>query len=179
MDLTISPLTAGQRPALEDPFGKATASDGCWCMYRRIGPRHCDRTVPGRHQRRRRPYGAGVWRLADGTPAGNPLTGHTDAVRAVAAGTLPDGTPVVISSGEDGTVRVWRLADNTPFVPPLDLPESVQAVVLHGNLIITAAGGRHRLRQWRTLCSSMVDLTTGEFWLASGNPSGTGYALRA
>jgi hypothetical protein len=24
----------------------------------------------------------------------------------------------------------------------------------------------------------MVDLTTGEFWLASGNPSGTGYALR-
>ena len=68
---------------------------------------------------------------------------------------------------------------HTRTVPPLDLPESVQAVVLHGNLIITAAGGRHRLRQWRTLSSSMVDLTTGEFWLASGNPSGTGYALRA
>jgi hypothetical protein len=78
-------------------------------------------------------------------------------VRAVAAGTLPDGTPVIISSGENGTVRVWRLADNTPFVPPLDLPESVRAVVLHGNVIITAAGadigcasGARCPRRWST-----------------------------
>lgn len=32
------------------------------------------------------------------------------------------------------------------------------------------------LRQWQTLCSSMVDLTTGEFWLAPGNPCETEYA---
>ena len=39
-DLTISPLTLGQWPALEDLFGQAGASNGCWCMYWRIGPRY-------------------------------------------------------------------------------------------------------------------------------------------
>jgi len=84
-----------------------------------------------------------VWRLADGRPVGEPLTGHRGTVDAVAAGALPDGTPVIISGGggdDDGTVRVWRLADGTPVVPPLDLPESVRAVAVHGNVIITAAG---------------------------------------
>jgi len=81
-----------------------------------------------------------VWRLADGTPLGKPLRGHTSRVSAVAAGALPDGTPVIVSSGEDGTVRVWRLADGTPLVPPLDLPASVRAVVVHGHVIVTAAG---------------------------------------
>jgi WD40 repeat protein len=61
-------------------------------------------------------------------------------VYAVAAGALPDGTPVIISGGGDRTVRVWRLADGTPLVPPLDLPESVQAVAIHSNVVITAAG---------------------------------------
>jgi WD40 repeat protein len=85
-------------------------------------------------------YGAvRVWRTADGTPVGEPLTGH-DGVGAVAAGTLPDGTPVIISGGDDGAVRVWRTADGTPLLPPLNLPESVRAVAVHGNVIITAAG---------------------------------------
>jgi len=81
-----------------------------------------------------------VWRLADGTPVGQPLTGHDDTVTAVAAGALPDGTPVIISGGSDGTVRVWRTADGTWLVPPLALPESVRAIGVHGNVIITAAG---------------------------------------
>ncbi len=121
-----------------------------------------------------------VWRLADRTPVGEPLRGHTDFVAAVAVGALPGGDPVIVSGSLDGTVRVWRLADGTPvgeplrghtsevnavavgalpggdpvivsggldgtadgtaLVPPLDLPESVQAVAIHGNLIITAAG---------------------------------------
>ena len=49
-----------------------------------------------------------VWRLADGSPAGEPLTGHTGWVSAVAAGALPDGTPVIVSGSDDATVRVWR-----------------------------------------------------------------------
>ena len=81
-----------------------------------------------------------VWRTADGTPVGEPLTGHDGPVNAVAAGALPDGTPVIISGGPDGTVRVWRLADGTLPVPPLDLPGPVQAVAVHGDIIITAAG---------------------------------------
>jgi hypothetical protein len=43
MDLTVSPLTAGRWPALEDLFGPAGASNGCWCMYWRLGPRYRDR----------------------------------------------------------------------------------------------------------------------------------------
>src|SRR5207247_161586 len=81
-----------------------------------------------------------VWRTADGTPVGAPLTGHVDRVYAVAARALPDGTPVIISGGNDGTVRVWPTADGTPLLPPLNLPASVRAVALHGNVIITAAG---------------------------------------
>jgi WD40 repeat protein len=61
-------------------------------------------------------------------------------VSAVATGTLPDGTPVIISGGWDATVRVWRTGDGTSLVPPLKLTEQVRAVAVHGNVIITAAG---------------------------------------
>ena len=81
-----------------------------------------------------------VWRLADGTPVGQPITGHTRGVIAVAVAALPDGTPVIVSGGYDGTVRLWRLADGTPVASPLDLPESVSGIAVHGNLIVTAAG---------------------------------------
>jgi hypothetical protein len=43
MDYTISPLTAERWPALADLFGRAGASNGCWCMYWRIRPRYRDR----------------------------------------------------------------------------------------------------------------------------------------
>jgi GNAT superfamily N-acetyltransferase len=43
MDFTISPLTFERWPALEDLFGATGASNGCWCMYWRIGPRYRDR----------------------------------------------------------------------------------------------------------------------------------------
>jgi WD40 repeat protein len=53
---------------------------------------------------------------------------------------LPDGTPVIVTGGDDGTVRVWRLVDRTPLVPALDLPESVRGVAVYGDVIVTAAG---------------------------------------
>jgi GNAT superfamily N-acetyltransferase len=37
MQLTIRPLTPDLWPALEGLFGKGGASNGCWCMYWRIG----------------------------------------------------------------------------------------------------------------------------------------------
>ena len=43
MSLTVRPLTLESWPALEDLFGRAGASNGCWCMYWRIGPRYRDR----------------------------------------------------------------------------------------------------------------------------------------
>jgi WD40 repeat protein len=81
-----------------------------------------------------------VWRLAVGIPVREPLTGHDGPVRAVAVGALRDGTPVIVSGGEDGTVRVWRLADGSPLAHPLDLSERVEGIAVHGNIIVTAAG---------------------------------------
>jgi GNAT superfamily N-acetyltransferase len=43
MELTFGPLTDENWPALEDLFGKPGASNGCWCMYWRIGPRYRNR----------------------------------------------------------------------------------------------------------------------------------------
>jgi GNAT superfamily N-acetyltransferase len=40
MKLTIRPLTPDLWPALEDLFGKGGASNGCWCMYWRLGPEY-------------------------------------------------------------------------------------------------------------------------------------------
>lgn len=37
MKLTIRPVTPEWWPALEDLFGKTGASNGCWCMYWRLG----------------------------------------------------------------------------------------------------------------------------------------------
>ncbi len=87
-----------------------------------------------------------VCRLADGTPVGDPITGHS-AVHAVAVGALPDGTPVIVSGGYDDTVGVWRLADGTPVVPALDLPEPMGAVAACGDVIVTAAGANVSVHQ--------------------------------
>jgi GNAT superfamily N-acetyltransferase len=43
MDFTIEPLTGDNFPALEDLFGRAGASNGCWCMYWRLGPAYTRR----------------------------------------------------------------------------------------------------------------------------------------
>jgi GNAT superfamily N-acetyltransferase len=43
MGLTVAPLTLQRWPALESLFGPAGASNGCWCMYWRMGPRYRDR----------------------------------------------------------------------------------------------------------------------------------------
>ena len=60
-----------------------------------------------------------VWRLADGTPVGEPLRGHVGRVLAVTTAALPDGTPVIVSGGQDGTVRLWRLDGGAPVGEPL------------------------------------------------------------
>ena len=42
-----------------------------------------------------------VWDLSTGTPLGDPLTGHTSPVEAVAALLLPDGRPIAVTGSED------------------------------------------------------------------------------
>jgi WD40 repeat protein/V8-like Glu-specific endopeptidase len=101
-----------------------------------------------------------VWRLADRTPVGEPLSGHTGegrirgGVLAVATGALPDGTPVIISGGWDGTVRVWRLADDTPTEEPLRGHDDVVKAVAVGALpdgtpVIISGSSDATVRVWR------------------------------
>jgi hypothetical protein len=103
-----------------------------------------------------------VWRTADGTPVGQSLVGHgsrsfdSSVVSAVAAGALPDGTPVIISGGGwDGMVRVWRLADGTPVGKPLASHSSGVDAVAAGALpdgtpvIISGGGADGTVRVWR------------------------------
>jgi GNAT superfamily N-acetyltransferase len=40
MKFTVRTLTPDLWPALEDLFGKNGASNGCWCMYWRLGPEY-------------------------------------------------------------------------------------------------------------------------------------------
>jgi GNAT superfamily N-acetyltransferase len=54
MSLTIRPLTLEWWPALESLFGPAGASNGCWCMYWRIGARYRKRPrADNKHDLRR------------------------------------------------------------------------------------------------------------------------------
>ena len=50
-----------------------------------------------------------VWDLTTGTPIGDPLTGHTSPVSAVATAVLPDGRPSPSPAATTRTVRIWDL----------------------------------------------------------------------
>jgi WD40 repeat protein len=80
------------------------------------------------------------------------LTGHRGWLQAVTTGTLPDGTPVIISSGADETIRVWRLADGTPIGEPLrgyGIVSALAAGALPDGTAVIIAGDARAVRVWR------------------------------
>jgi WD40 repeat protein len=90
-----------------------------------------------------------------GTPLGEPLADGSPTVSAVATGTLPDGTPVIISGGDEGTVRVWRTGDGTPLGEPLTghdgpVPALAAGVLSDGTPVIISGGWDATVRVWRT-----------------------------
>ena len=95
------------RPARASQLELTAHRLGCRSLAARIASAAPDRPWQTRWSHGRRATGHQV------------LTGHTGGVNAVAVGALPDGTPVIVSGGGDGTVRVWRLADGTPVGEPL------------------------------------------------------------
>ena len=85
------------------------------------------------------------------------LSGHTSTVTSVAAAEL-DGRPVIISGGEDRSVRIWDLATGTPIGDPLmghtDWVQVVAAAQLDGRPVVISGSADQTVRVW--------DLATGE-----------------
>jgi hypothetical protein len=75
-------------------------------------------------------------------------------VLALTVGALPDGSPVVVSGGADGKLRVWRLADGAPVGKPITgHPGGVNAVATtampDATPVVVSGGADGKLRVWR------------------------------
>ncbi|MFE9200355.1 hypothetical protein ACFYMH_30550, partial [Streptomyces albidoflavus] len=83
------------------------------------------------------------------------LTGHTDAVNAVAT-TQMDGSPIAITGSDDHTVRVWDLTTGRTTATLTGHTDAVNAVAttqMDGSPIAITGSDDHTVRVW--------DLTTG------------------
>ncbi|MFJ5725008.1 hypothetical protein ACIQCZ_34590, partial [Streptomyces sp. NPDC093149] len=98
-----------------------------------------------------------VWDLTTSLPIGEPLTGHTGGVEAVATAVV-DGRPIAVTGGWDRTVRVWDLTTGQQVGEPLtghtDRVVAVATGVVEGRPVAVTGGWDETVRVW--------DLATGQ-----------------
>ncbi|WP_329086387.1 WD40 repeat domain-containing protein [Streptosporangium sp. NBC_01469] len=70
-----------------------------------------------------------LWDLTTRQPIGEPMTGHTGFVDAVAVGQV-NGRSVAVTGSEDKNMRVWDLATHKPLGEPMGYANSVYAVAV-------------------------------------------------
>jgi WD40 repeat protein len=100
-----------------------------------------------------------VWDLAQGTPVGEPFTGHSGAVNAVAVAKLKR-RPVVVFGGSDQKVWVRDLALGTPVRElPVAHWHGVNAVTvaeLESRPVVVSAGQDGAVRVWDLAQGTLV-----------------------
>ncbi|MGW0588972.1 WD40 repeat domain-containing protein [Streptosporangium sp. NPDC002607] len=107
-----------------------------------------------------------VWDLTTRQPIGEPMTGHTNFVVAVAVGEV-SGRPVAVTGDVDGTVRVWDLITRQPLGEPMTSHTRVWGVAVgrvDGRPVAVTGGEDENIRVW--------DLTT---YKLIGEPVPTGH----
>jgi WD40 repeat protein len=102
-----------------------------------------------------------IWDAGSGQPIGEPLTGHTGSVNAVAVGSVGGGE-VIVSGGDDGTVRIWDACSGQPVGEPLTgHTGSVNAVAVGsvaGREVIVSGGDDGTVRIWDSAGKAITTL---------------------
>lgn len=88
---------------------------------------------------------------SDGTLLGAPLVGHAGTIFSVATGRGADGRDLIVSAGQDGTVRVWDLLDGTrgdADTEHVAIKAAATGTLPDGTKIAVTGGSDSRLRTW-------------------------------
>ncbi|MFI7118819.1 AAA family ATPase [Amycolatopsis sp. NPDC049868] len=70
------------------------------------------------------------WDPVSGEQIGDPLLGHSGAIKAIATAALDDGRVVAVTGSTDGTSRVWDIAAATPIGTPFVCEGVVSSVAV-------------------------------------------------
>ncbi|MDT0331445.1 WD40 repeat domain-containing protein [Nocardiopsis lambiniae] len=131
------------------------------------------------------------WATGSGLPSPaliTTLTGHTNWVRASAVTTLADGTPIAITTSDDGTVRLWDLNTHRSIGEPLTghtgwVRAAAATAFPNGTPVAVTGGNDGTVRLWdlNTHRSIGEPLTGHTGWVraaaATAFPNGTPVAV--
>jgi GNAT superfamily N-acetyltransferase len=144
MDFTIRAVTSAEWPALEELFGRSGASNGCWCMYWRIGPRYRDRPRAENKEELRR-------LAVSGTPPGLLAFDRGDGGRAA-------GWCELAPRAELGWLARARYLEPVDDLPVWSIPcfyvrssyrgQGVMAALIEAALPVAAAAGAPALEAY-------------------------------
>jgi WD40 repeat protein len=99
------------------------------------------------------------WDAITGAQVGDPITGHTDSVRALTAWTGPGG-PMLASADIDGTIRRWDAITGAQVGSPMTghtgWVRALTAWTGRGGPMLASAGADGTIRRWDAITGAQV-----------------------